>query len=148
MKKIKNIFLFAIPVALLLSSCAATKTQKGMRTTTFMPDRVEMRITLEDFEMVGESTVTVTYNKYLAGIKVLRLINGKEVAKRNVNTIQTYGRTWMPIGAYLERALYDAQLEIKDAEIFIPVNIMTETETMFLGSKIKKTMKVRAYKMK
>ncbi|MBI9067438.1 MAG: hypothetical protein JEZ09_09110 [Salinivirgaceae bacterium] len=148
MKKTINIILFIIPIVLLFSSCAVTKTQKGMRTTTFMPDRVEMRITLEDFEMVGESTVTVTYNKYLGVIKVLRSINGKEVAKRNVNTIQTYGRSWMPIGAYLERALYDAQLELKDAEIFIPVNIMTETENMFLGSKTKKTMKVRAYKMK
>lgn len=144
--KLKTITYLSV-ITLLLSSCAVNVSRKAMRTTTFMPDVVRLDLTLDDFEQVGETTVTFSYNTYLGAIRVLQDINGKEVAKRNVNSVKTYGRTWLPVGPYLERALYDAQLEIREAEIFIPVSIITEQENMFLGARVKKTMKVRAFKI-
>jgi hypothetical protein len=116
-----------------------------------MPDRVEMHLEREDFEHLGDTTITVTYNRYIGFIKVLREINGKDVSRRNVVTVQTYGRTWMPFwrfGGYINRALYDAKQAIPEAEIFIPVMVITESQNMFLGRKVKKTVEVRAYRIK
>ncbi len=134
--------------ALMLTSCAGTYTVNKMRTTSLMPDNVEMKLTMDDFVFIKDTDVSVTYNIYLNRIKVLREINGKEASKRTVNSVATYGRTWMYISPYLERALYDAKQEIPDAEIFIPVTEVDEIQNMFLGSKVKKTLTVRAYKMK
>ncbi len=145
----KNILFVPVFLAVLLSSCGiGTKTQRSLRTTSFMPDYVELRLDMDDFEYLGSSEVSVTYNKYFGFITFLHEINEKEVARRNVNSIRTYGRTWLFVGPYLRRALYDAKLEIPDAEIFIPVTIITEEQKMFMGSLIKKTMKVKAYKIK
>lgn len=132
----------------LLSSCAGTYTVNKMRTTSLMPDNVEMKLTMDDFVFIKDTEVSVTYNTYLGGITILREINGKEASKRMVNSVSTYGRTWMYISPYLQRALYDAKQEIPDAEIFIPVTEVDEIENMVLGNKIKKTLTVRAYKMK
>lgn len=145
MKKI--IFAFISIATVLLTSCAGTYTANKMRTTSLMPDRVEMKLTLDDFVFIEDTDVSVTYNRYFF-VSVLREINGKEVSKRTVNSVSTYGRTWMPISMNLKRALYDAKGAIPNAEIFIPVTEVSEVEKMFLGRKVKKTMTVRAYKLK
>lgn len=134
--------------AFMLSSCAGTYTVNKMRTTSLTPDNVELKLTMEDFVFIKDADVSVTYNTYLGRIYVLREINGKEASKRVVNSVSTYGRTWMYVSPYLQRALYDAKQEIPDAEIFIPVTEVDEVQNMFLGSKVKKTLTVRAYKMK
>ena len=140
-------FIYILLLSLIVTSCGVTN-KKAMRTTTFMPDRVELRLSLDDFELLGEAEVSVTYNRYLGLITVLHEINDKEVAKRNINQIDTYGRTWLPIGPKLKRALYDAQIEIPKADIFVPVSIITEEQKMFGGSKVKKIMKVKAFRIK
>ncbi len=152
MKKINlTIFILAGVLMILMPSCIGMKTQKSLRTTTMMPDRVELRLELDDFEYLGDTTVTIAYNRYFGFIKVLREINGKDVSRRNVVTVQTHGRSWMPFwafGEYINRALYDAKQAIPDGEIFIPVMITTETNNMFLGRKVIKTIEVRAYRLK
>ena len=149
MIKSQYYFIFLLLFSFLFSSCnVGLTTRKALRTTSFMPDKVEMHMTLEDFESLGEAEVSISFNRYFGFVTILNEINGKEVAKRNVNSIQTYGRSWMHIGYNLEKALYDAQIKIPEAEIFIPVSIIIEQQKMFLGSKTKKTLKVRAYKLK
>ncbi len=144
----KSILFVPLFLVMLFSSCGlGTKTQKALRTTSFMPDYVELRLTMDNFEYLGSSEVSVTYNKYLGFITFLHEINEKEVARRNINSIRTYGRTWLFVDPYLRRAMYDAKLEIPEAEVFIPVTIVTEEQKMFLGSSIKKTMKVKAYRI-
>lgn len=148
MKQIIKLGIGSLLIAFLLSSCAGTYTANKLRTTSFMPDRVEMKLTLDDFEFIKDTEVSVTYSTYLLGINVLREINEKEASKRTVNSISTYGRTWMPISRNLERALYDVKQDLPEAEIFIPVSEVVETEKMFLGRKVKKTLTVRAYKLR
>lgn len=134
--------------SVILASCAGTSTISKMRTTSLMPDIVEMKLTMDDFVFIKDTEVSVTYNNYFGFITVLREINGKEASKRNINSVATYGRTWMYVSPYLQRALYDAKQDIPDAEIFIPVTEIDEVENMTMGSKVKKTLTVRAYKMK
>jgi hypothetical protein len=144
----KSLLFVPLVLVVLVSSCGlGTKTQKSLRTTSFMPDYVELKLTMDNFEYLGSSEVSVRYNKYIGFITFLHEINEKEVARRNINSIRTYGRTWLLVGPYLRRAMYDAKIEIPEAEIFIPVTVITEEQKMFLGSSIKKTMKVKAYKI-
>ncbi len=148
MRTILKYVVSLIAGAMVLTSCAGTYTVNKMRTTSLMPDNVEMKLTMDDFVFIKDTEVSVTYNTYLGSINILREVNDKEASKRNVNSVSTYGRTWMYISPYLQRALYDAKQEIPDAEIFIPVTEVDEIQNMFLGKKIKKTLTVRAYKMK
>lgn len=149
MSKYKLLFIF-IALIVFMSSCQVGifTTKKAMRTTTFMPDKVELRLTLDDFVLVGETEVTINYNRYLGFITKLHEINGEAVIRNKVNKIQTFGRSWLPLGPYLDRALYDVQVKYSEAEIFIPVYIVTEKQQLFLGAKVKKTLKVKAYKIK
>jgi len=144
-----NIFpkILIVLIALVVSSCGVT-TQKAMRTTTFMPDYVEMNISLDDFKLIGESEVSVSYNTYVGVFRVINEINGKEVARRTIHNINTYGRTWLPIGGYLRRALYDVAIEYPQADLFIPAYIISEQEKMFGGRKVKKTMKVKVFEIR
>jgi hypothetical protein len=148
MKRFLYIATLAVVSAFALSSCGiGTYTTNRMLTTSLMPDRVDMRLTLDDFVYIQDTEVSVTYNKYMF-VSVLREINGREVSRRTVNRVSTKGRTWMPVSQNIERALYDAKQAIPDAEIFIPVSEVVETEKMFLGRKSKSTLVVRAYKLR
>lgn len=148
MKAILKYVISLIAGVAILTSCAGTYTVNKMRTTSLMPDNVEMKLTMDDFVFIKDTEVSVVYNTYLGGINVLHQVNGKEASKRTVNSVSTYGKSWMYVSPYLQRALYDAKQEIPEAEIFIPVTEVDEIDKMFLGRKVKKTLTVRAYKMK
>ena len=145
-KSIKYIIVFLILSSMV--SCIGVSTKRVMRTTTFMPDKVEMNITLDDFEFVGEQEVSVRYHRYLGMFFFTQEINGKEVAKRNKNTVNLKGRTWMSMDKRMKRAAYDVYIAFPDGDILLPGFIVKEKEQMFLGSKITETMKVKVYKIR
>ena len=153
MYKLKNIiFLISIIVfASLFSSCGVSTT-KLMRTGTFMPNDVRLNMTLDDFQYLGESEVTIEYSKYFGFITVFKLINGKEVARRNhsIMSLEGNGNFSMPLmlNQKLRRALFDVHIKYPNADFIVPVNIITESEGMFLGSNIKQKIKVKGYKIK
>lgn len=150
MKVLNKIF---IPLVLitLLASCSV-KTNKLMRTGTFMPNDIQLHQTMSDFEYLGEGEVSVEYGRYFFFFSHLNLINGKEVARRNQTIINFSGNgnfsyTLLP-NMKIRRALYEMHVKYPNADFLVPVNIITEKQGMFLGSKVKQTMKVKAYKIK
>lgn len=145
----KNITLiFLLLGAILLSSCGNYVTKKVMRTTSFSPTSVELKLTLSDFEYIGEVEVSLTYNKYLGFFSQIHEINNKEVAKRNVNVLDLYGRMNIPVPNAAMRALYESHIKYPDAEFIVPISTIYEEQRMFLGRKGKVTLKAKAYKFK
>ena len=135
----------------LLSSCGV-HTSKVMRTGSFMPDEVRLDLTMNDFETLGEGDVSLEFNRYFGFINNLKLINGKEVARRNQTIIDFSGRgnfnTFLSLNSRLRRASYEMHIKYPSADFLVPVNIITEKQGMFLGSRIIQTMKIKAYKIK
>lgn len=150
MKVLNKIFIPLILVAL-LSSCSVT-TNKMMRTGSFMPTEVQLHQTMNDFEFLGEGEVSVEYSRYILLFSHLNLINGKEVARRNQTIINFNGSGNFSLALLpntkIRRAAYDMHIKYPNADFLVPVNIITERQGMFLGSRIKQTMKIKAYRIK
>lgn len=150
MKVLNKIF---IPLILLtLFASCSVKTNKIMRTGSFMPTEVQLQQTMNDFEFIGEGEVSVEYGRYFFFFTHLNLINGKEVATRNQTSIGFSGSGnfsfTLSSNKKIKRAVYDMHVKYPNADFLVPVNIITETQGMILGSKVKQTMKVKAYKIK
>ena len=145
-KYIKSIIV--VSFALLLSSCAIT-TKKNIRTTSFMPHKVELHETLADYVLLGETTVDVEYSRYLSLFTVIKTINGEPTSKSK-NVVVFHGSSRLPISLdkHLNRAVFKAYKEFPDADFLMPTLISKERNQMFLGSKIKKSAKIQAYKLK
>ena len=146
MKKLFK-YIFILFVVSSFTSCGIITT-KTMRTGTFMPNDVRLDLSLDDFELLGEMEVSVKYSKYLGIIPRYDEINGEAYAKRNRNSVNLVGMKNFYLGEKIDEAMYMAHVKIPDADFLIPVNMIVEKEKMFLGKKIKKTVKVKAYKIK
>jgi hypothetical protein len=149
--KVLNKILIPLIVLVLFASCSV-RTNKLMNTGTFMPNDIRLNQTMSDFEFLGEGEVSVEYGRYLFFFSHLNLINGKEVARRNQTIINFSGSgnfsfTLLP-NTKIRRAVYEMHVKYPTADFLVPVNIITEKQGMILGSKVKQTMKVKAYKIK
>lgn len=143
---IKGFLLLLILVA--FSSCVSTSTSRSGRTTSFYPDIVRFELTSSDFELIGEMDISVKYSQYLGVIRIFELINDKEVSRRNVNSMSIYGERSVPLNPPLNRALYDVYAKYPEADFTIPAYVINEQENQFLGKKIKKTARIKVYKLK
>ena len=109
---------------------------------------VKMDLTPADVELLGEMDISVNYSQYLLFIKIFELINEKEVSARTVNTMVMYGKRNLPMSPDLYRALYDVYVKYPDTDFTVPVYVIEEQQNLFMGKKIKKTARIKAYKMK
>ena len=147
MKLLKYKMLLLIVVTLLITSC--TKTSSDIRTASFMPTRVELQQTMENYEFLGDVDVDVDYSRYLFFFNIVHTINGKPASKDR-DVLIFHGKKNIPItfDRQLRRAIYKALKEFPDADILMPVLITKQVGYMFLRAKIKKTAKIKAYKLK
>jgi hypothetical protein len=136
MKKLINIILIFL-VIILASSC--TITRKGVPT---VPMNFQINLDMTNLEYLGEVTGTST-QAYFLGIP----LGGRKY---------TAGVS-MPTGIFLppiphsrgmNNAMYDALLSKPDADFVLPVSYVTVRQQMFLGSKVKLTLKTKAFKLK
>lgn len=152
MQKVKTILLSTIVCFLLFTSCGiGLRTSRSARSATFMPNDVRLNVTMDDYQYLGSQEVSVTYKRYLGFFTFYNEINGQETTLRNINIVNLSGPTAITFFKYdftLLRALYAVMVKHTDADFVVPVSIVTEKEQMFLGSNVKKTLKVKIYKIK
>lgn len=141
---------YILPFCLIIfvSSCASFNTSRSSRSSSFLPDLVKFELTSGDIEFLGEMDISVNYSQYIGFIKILELINDQEVSARNVNSMSMYGKRNVPLSPILNRALYDVYAKYPEADFTIPVYVIEEQNNLFLGKKIKKIARIKAYKIK
>lgn len=144
---IKPIFPLCL-VLLLFSSCASINTFRSGNSSTFLPDIIKFDLTAANVELLGEMDISVNYSQYLLFFKIFELINDQEVSTRTVNTMMMYGKRNLPLSPILNRALYDVYIKYPEADFIVPVYVIEEQQNLFLGKKIKKTARIKAYKLK
>jgi hypothetical protein len=130
-----------------MSSCIGTYNTKSSRTASFYPNLVWYELTSDDMELLGEMEISISYRRYLGIFRVFDKINGEDVNRRVINTVSLYGDKNVPLSPVLKRALYEVHIKYPDADFLIPVFETEQKETMFLGRRVEKRAKIRAYKL-
>lgn len=147
----------AVVFSLVLSSCGSvylsgigSQTSHATRAGSFMPNDVRLNLTMDDFQYLGSQEVSASYKKYLGMFTIFNSINEQEVAKRNINIVNLFGTSNLPVklDGTMMRALHTALVSFPDADFIVPVSMVTEKQQMFLGSVVTKKLKVKMYKVK
>jgi hypothetical protein len=140
-------------LAVVTSSC--TTVSKTTRNSTFAPDRVELRINMQDLQLLGSVEISVAYDTYLFGsITTLRAVNGEPyqpyVLKNETRIDGVNGGILsnLHLGRMMDRATYKVVEEYPDADYFQVVYTKQEVKPLFLGNEIKQTALIKAYSFK
>jgi hypothetical protein len=133
---------------LIFSGCATTDIEKTSGSMNFMPDKVEMHVNLDDYEMLGEMEVSINYSRYFGLFKIIKSINEKPYNRRKKRTMEVYGLDGIKIRNDLERALFKVHEKYPSADFIVPVYTVEKKHKMFLGRRVKKILKVKIYKTK
>lgn len=135
-------------MVLSLSSCSGLRQVSGVQSTSFTPDYVRVDANINDYEQLGETTVTVEYRKYIGFIKKLDKINDEDYNFRDVKIVELEGRTNINLGGDVKKALYKVVEEYPTADYYVPVVKKTDVERMFMGRFVKESVTIKAYKLK
>lgn len=135
-------------IIFLFSACATTDITKNTGSMNFMPDRVEMHFNLDDYEMLGEMKVSISYSRYFGLVKIINTINEEPYERRTKKTMEVYGLDGIKVRNDLERALYKVHEKYPSGDFIVPVYTVEKKNKMFLGRRVKKTLKVKIYKTK
>lgn len=144
----KYILLSLATVLLLLSSCRMTSTT-NLRSVSTSPDVVWLKMTLDDYEFLGDSEIEVEYHRYFGLIQYINTVNGEPVAASNRNIVRLQGQSPVRLNpAVLNRALYKVYQDYPEADFLMPVMTVQEVQQLFLGRKVKVKAKIKTYKIK
>jgi len=145
----KYIVLSIIGITLLCTSCTLGRfSHQTAPATSFAPNIVKLELTMEQFEYLGETEISVKQRTYMGMFTKLDSINGLPKDIRNKKFTEFYGNKDIPVKGIMKRAAYKVIEDFPDADYYIPVNHQMNTFRMFMGSYKTRTMKIKAYKLK
>lgn len=145
----KHTILLIIGFALLCASCTLGKfSHKTAPATSFAPNIVKLDLTMDQFEYLGETEISVQQKTYIGIFTKIDSINGLPKDIHNKKFTKFYGNRDIPVQGIMKRAAYKVIEEFPNADYYVPVNYQKNVSRMFLGSYKTKTMKIKAYKLK
>lgn len=135
-------------IVLSFSSCSGLRQMSGVQTTSFVPDYVRVEANINDYEQLGETTITVESRQYLGFINKIDKINDEDYNFRDVKIVELEGKTNIRLTGDIKKALYKVVEEYPNADYYVPVMKKTEVDRMFLGKYVKKSVTIKAYVLK
>ena len=139
------LILSLISVSLLLTSCVS---EKKMQKTIFRPNVVRLDMTMQDFEYVGDLTVTVDYTQYGAN-KRITAVNGEKYDPRYIKQFAMRTNYQFPNSKTIKKALYKISETYPDAAYYIPTSYNVDKRKMFTGGAyVTESLRVQVYKLK
>ena len=136
--KIYKLLILSVALMLSLSSCSV------VRQSTYSPRAVERNLCMADFEYLGETEISVEYRKYLGVFRTIDVINGENYDGKKVERMNLPGCTSL----ILNRASYKVLDEYPEADYLVVSRTQKRVERLLLGSEVKTSAKVKAYKLK
>ena len=142
-------------VTVLLSSCAV-KNYHSYNIPNGDPRTVNyFQLGLDDIQELGEIEISYEFTRYVFLSSRLIGINGERPDNGNKHYASAPLSAWQNVtgfftldGGGMSRALYKVYAEFPDADYIHIVSTHEETHRMFLGRKIKRTSRVKAYKFR
>jgi len=145
----KFIILFIIGFALFATSCTLGKfLHKTAPATSFTPQVVRLDLTMDQFEYLGETEISVTSKTYFGVFRRIESINGLPKEMRNKKIAVFYGNKDIPVNGIIKRAAYKVIEDFPNADYYVPVSYQKDVNRMFLGNTKTLKMKIKAYKFK
>lgn len=141
MKKIKNIFIIVL-LAIVATSCGTVT-----RMNTLSPDRVELQINMNDLEYLGETEVSVAYDKYVGIFTSINEINGEVYNPAEVQVVNLEGLNFS-LEKHLNKATYKVIEDFPQATYYQVIYKKKTKDRLFLGSTVKISAVIRAYSFK
>jgi hypothetical protein len=133
---------------LFLSSCSGLYHYQKVGTTSFSPDHVRLNMNLDDMELLGSTTVSVTSRTYLGIFKTIDTINDVKYNFREVKKVKLAGRKSIALSGDLRKAAYKVVEEYPDADFYVPVYSQRQIRRLFLGKKQTVSAVIKAFKLK
>ena len=144
-KTINKIAMSLLCATLLFSCGTITHTSKN---ASFAPDKVEMRINISDLVLLGESEITISYNKYIGFITVIDSINGQPYSSDMKKITKIDGLKSLNASKITNKALYKVIEDFPNAVYYKVVYNQKVIDRMFMGREIKQTIRIHAYSFK
>ena len=144
-------FIAFIVITVILSSCAVTNDHVY---SDPLRSRSYIELELDDIKYLGETEVSYEYSRYLfIGTRIIS-INGEPADNSEKHYVQLPVQGGLIAGFWnalffernMQRALYKAYEDFGNADYLEIAATSTEIHPMFLGSRVKKTAVVKAYK--
>lgn len=130
------------------NSCSGLQQMSDVQSTSFTPNYVRVDANINDYELLGETTVSVESRIYLGVIKKIDEINDVQYNFRNIKIVQLEGNTNIKLKGGINKALYKVVEEYPNADYYVPVVKKTDIERMFLGKYVKESIVIKAYKLR
>lgn len=147
MMKYNNLILSFFMVVI-LSSCGVQYEATRVKSTSMTPDVVRLDLDLSNFELLGETEISVGYRTYLGFISSLDSVNHQAYNRRMVQKVTLKGHKDFCLPRYLDRAAYKVIEEYPGADYYVPMYTHKNILRMFLGRQTERAMVIKAYKFK
>ncbi len=147
MMKNYNLFLPFFMVAV-LSSCGVQYESARVKSTSMTPDEVRLELDMSNFELLGETEVSVGYRTYLGFISCLDSVNHQAYNRRQVQKVALKGHKDFCLPRYLNRAAYKVIDAFPTADYYVPMYTRKNLLRMFLGRQTEQSIVIKAYKLK
>jgi hypothetical protein len=147
MKKIASI-LFVAVLVVSLSSCVSRYEYRSAKSTSFTPNRVELKQTMTDYEYLGDVQVSIQYKTYLGFITHIEAINELPYNRHEKKIVNIRGDKDVAVSCRIRQALYKVLDTFPDADYYIPVKSVEKIDNLFLGKSISYVVTVKCYKLK
>lgn len=140
--KIYQLYILLALAAIGFSSCSVIK--QG----TYSPDSVQLNLSMEDLQPLGEVEISVEYRTYLGFIRAIDTINGIAYDGQIINKTKLPNHLNISLDSPLDHAAYLIFEKYPDAEYLIVSHTQSNKTRLFLGNEIATSAKIKAYKIK
>lgn len=146
MKKLLTI-LTVLTVVFMATSCVSQKNISS-EASGFRPTFSPLLLTMQDYEYVGEVTVSAEYTRYLGIFVKVNKINDKPYDPRNKTYTYINMKTPFNISTYLHQALYLVTTTYPNADYIVPGTYKAEKKIMNGGRYVREEMSVKVFRLK
>jgi hypothetical protein len=146
--KNKILKLLSLITLLLLSSCSGLYHYNKVNTISLTPDHVRLNMNMEDIELLGSTSISVTSRTYFGMFKTIDSVNNVEYNFREVKKVYLDRKKGVPLSKDLRKATYKAIEEYPDADFYVPVYSQNQVHRLFLGKRQTTTAVIKAFKLK
>ena len=132
----------------LITSCSNFYTFNQNRTLSLTPDFVRLDVSLDDFEYLGQTEITVDSRTYLGFIKVIDSVNNRPYNYRDIRVTDLKGPADLDLRFEMKKAAYKVVDEFPEATYYVIANDYKQINRMFLARKEVHRMEIQAFKYK
>ena len=130
---------------LLLTSCVS---QHTINRHSYGPDVVHLKMTMDDYEYLGDVTVDTEYKVYFGIFRKILTINGEAYNTRSYTATRLTLTPKTRVSRRINRALYKVLDTYPDADYIVPSTYKKSVDHMIGGRIVREQQTLKVYRLK